>query len=109
MTTNLTVFGEHQLVTGMMTNLQNLVTSGSITSVVNRSDELMNRVFVTFANGRTLSIVRGPYSYGGKRGLFEIMPSESKDFDKEDQSDGTVLGWCSVDKVNHYILKLANL
>lgn len=78
------------------------------------SNEYINRVRVTFTNGYGLSIIRGDGTYGACDGLFEIAPVNLEDeldgslFDEDDQSDD-VLGWCDIDKVNHYMSKLAHL
>jgi len=84
-----------------------------VESVVDRSDASTNRIRVRFRNGLTLSVIRGPYTYGGSMGLFEIavidqdgefMPSL---FDEKDSGDD-VLGHCSPEKVLYYLEKVAN-
>ncbi len=85
-----------------------------IESVVDMSDSIMNRVRVNFKNGYGLSIIRGEYSYGGGDGLFEIAPInkdgelDGRLFD-DDESGDSVLGYCDINKLNHYINKLGNI
>jgi len=85
---------------------------GVVTSVSNSLYENIQRASVAFSNGYTLSIIRGQYSHGGSEGLYEIAiinPNNEMDgslFDEEDQGDD-VLGWCTEDKVMHYINKIA--
>jgi hypothetical protein len=74
----------------------------------------MNRARIKFKNGYQLSVVQGDYSYGGDDNLFEIAPFTKEGsmtdelFDEEDSGD-TVLGYCDIEKVNHYILKISSL
>ena len=82
-----------------------LATTEYIDRIENNSDANMTRARVYFKNGQELSIIRGPYSFGGDEGLFEIMPSDESVFDEGDDSD-TVLGYLSPDRVNYYIRKL---
>lgn len=77
-----------------------------IASIEDNSDDFMKRVFITFTNGNTLSIIRGRFSYGGKSGLFEIMPNDPLLFDKKDRHND-VLGFLSYEDVNYYINKIA--
>jgi len=43
-----------------------------IVSVEDQSDELFQRLRVTFRNGYGASVIRGTYSQGGDVGLFEV-------------------------------------
>lgn len=90
----------------MVFNMINeLVPTEHILSATDNSDELMSRVKVKFKNGRSLSVIRGRYSYGGPQGLFEIMPSHPEVFDDEDLGD-EVLGYLTIERVNYYIKKI---
>lgn len=85
-----------------------------IARTIDNSDPYMNRVRVEFTNGYVLSIVRGDYSYGGDDGLFEIALINQQQeldgslFDEGDRVDD-VLGYCDLEKINHYVRKLAYL
>lgn len=78
------------------------------------SHSLAQRVRVTFTNGYALSIIQGPYSYGGPEGLYEIAPInkslelDGSLFDEEDLGDD-VLGYCTLERVRYYMNKLAQL
>ncbi|MDD1626887.1 MAG: hypothetical protein LUQ26_05340 [Methylococcaceae bacterium] len=82
-----------------------------IETVKDDSDDSYKRIRIHFKNGMQLSVVRGPYSYGGEQGLFEIAALDRNDdwfpelWDEEDAGD-CVLGYCDIDKVNHYIQRL---
>ena len=77
-------------------------------------DSYVARARVIFKNGYQLSIIRGPFTYGAELGLFEIAIMNSQDqrlahlWDEEDGED-TVCGYCSVEKVHHYIRKISQL
>lgn len=82
-----------------------------IERVEDKSCPYMKRAKVYFKNGRSLSVIQGKGSYGGDAGLFEIAPYSSDgemdgDLFDDDDKGYSVLGWCDVAKVNHYIAKL---
>ena len=95
-------------------NESGLVITDNVIDVKDTSDAFTKRVRVYFKNGLSLSVVRGSWTYGGDRGLFEIAP-----FNKDKEMDGNlldgecrgddVLGYCDVDKVNHYIAKIGKI
>ena len=82
--------------------------------VSDNSTENSTRAVIVFKNGHSLSIIRDPDSMGGTQGLFEIAPIDPNGsvtgdlFDKADRCFG-VLGWCDLNKINHYILKIADI
>lgn len=90
-------------------DLDDLLGRDFIKTVKNTSDSIMNRVRIYFKNGRELSLVQGPYSFGGPDGLFEIMligkDGDPDLFDKEDQGD-SVCGYLSKERVEYYISKI---
>jgi hypothetical protein len=72
------------------------------------------RIRITFLNNNlSLSVVKVPHTYGGTSGLYEIAILNDKGgfvsewFDDEDQSGDDVLGWCTEEKVLHYVNKLS--
>ena len=85
-----------------------------IERVENCSEFYCARARVVFKNGYQLSIIRGPFTYGAELGLFEIAIMDSQDqmlahlWDEEDGED-TVCGYCSAEKVHHYIRKISQL
>ncbi len=87
-----------------------LLCAGTIASVDNNSDEnlKMQRARVHFKNGHSLSIIRGPNSYGGEDGLFEIMPSDESFLDEEHSGD-SVCGYLTAEQVERYIRKIGEM
>lgn len=100
-----------------------ILKKGLISEVIDNSEHFenaprysMNRVLINFTNGYSLSVIRGFYSYGGEKGLFEIAS-----FDKKGEMDGTllfdhdhyacddVMGNLTVGEVNKYIEKISLL
>ncbi len=79
-----------------------------IATITGDSSGAINRVFITFHNGHTLSIVRGYGTYGHEKGLFEIMPSDHSVFKAEHRGD-TVAGFLTHDDLAYYIAKLGDL
>lgn len=77
-------------------------------------DISMARMRIIFFNNYELSVIRGTLSYGGDQGLFEIAAFNSLGdmddslFDKEEQG-GTVLGHCSIERVQYYINKIGSI
>ena len=80
----------------------------NVKSVKNRSDSFMDRVLVIFNNGQTMSIICGECSYGGDKGLFEIMVSDNMIYGEEYENHG-VVGHLTAAQVMIYIEKLGNL
>jgi hypothetical protein len=84
-----------------------------IKGVEDKSDEMMNRALIEFKNGLKLSIINGPFAYGGSTS-FEIAPMTNENewmpeaFDEEDKGN-EVLGYCNVEKVKHYINKIGSI
>lgn len=66
---------------------QNEAQELGIVSIVDNSNAMLKRAYITFKNGYRLSVIRGRNSYGGDQGLFEIAP-----FDKNGNMDGGILG-----------------
>ena len=78
-----------------------------IADIKDKSDEWMDRVFINFKNGHSISIIRGEYSYGGRKGLFEIMPSDAGAVGCRIGDE--VKGYLTADEVVHNSLILAKL
>lgn len=96
-----------EMATMLMTqNAIDITCMYGIMSVEDLSDSHMHRAYITFNNGHSLSVIQGQYSYGGKDGLFEIMPSDSNLFDDNDSGD-SVCGYLTAERVKYYIKKIA--
>lgn len=97
-----------------MQSIKQLAKTDTVHSWMDNSDPNMKRLRIRFKNGYGLSVIQGEHSYGGDRGLFEIAPVNSEGkldgslLDPKDQGDD-VLGYCTVEDVHRYIVKLGNL
>jgi len=72
--------------------------------------ELNAQVIATFPNGYGASIVRGPYTYGGNEGLFELAVLDRHGhltYDTPITSD--VEGWLTVEDVFNLLLRIQAL
>ena len=67
-----------------------------VIGVEDLTNELGNRIRLKFQNGYELSIIQGPYTYGGSEGLYEIAI-----FDETGVFEETILG----DQVKGYLTK----
>lgn len=83
--------------------------SDRVTSVNDTSSNSMDRLHVTFANGYTISIIRGEYSYGGRDGLFEIAIMVDGEITYETPIANNVIGWLTTDGVASYAREVASL
>jgi len=89
------------------------ITLQQIDYAEDKSSMGMNRVKMHFKNGYALSIIHGSFAYCDGE-TFEIAPFNKNDeldgrlFDEDDRGDD-VLGYCTLEKVSHYIKKLAYL
>jgi len=99
----------------ILSHIKGPINLGLIKSIRNNSNEknpsneyYIARVFIEFNNGHNVSVIRGQHTYGGDRGLFEIMPDNPDVFDEGDRYD-TVLGHLSHERVTYYINKIGNM
>lgn len=86
--------------------------SMNIIDAEDRSSDGIDRVRLSFKSGHKLSVVRGPWTYGGDEGLYEIAPYNTSGgmdgavlgFDGDD-----VLGYLTVENVKEKILEMSKL
>ena len=103
-------FGPASVASGLDTDIIN-----QIAKIENRSDPYISRLRIYFKNGFQLSVIQGAYTYGSESNLFEIAImdwyGEMSDllWDEEDDRGDTVCGFCSVEKVYHYMKKISRL
>lgn len=64
---------------------------------------------VDFPNGYTASIVRGPYTYGGDRGLYEIACIYNGEIVYDTPFSGDVRGYLTKDDVTTGLRDIFNL
>jgi len=65
---------------------------------------------IQFENGYGASVVKGPYTYGGNNGLYELAVLDSEGhvtYDTPITND--VIGYLSVPEVNEYLIKIQEL
>jgi hypothetical protein len=65
---------------------------------------------IQFDNGYGASVVKGPYTYGGKDGLYEMAVLDNNGnltYDTPITND--VIGYLSEDEVNDYLTKIQEL
>ena len=96
----------------LVETLVDAATLMSVASIQDRSDRDMDRVLITFSSGLGVSVIRGPGSYGGSSGLFEVAVYLNDNivevlFDDNTGSTPDVRGWLSVSDVNEYMRKAA--
>lgn len=90
-------------------------THDKIAIVEDNTSHGTNRALVKFTNGLRLSIVSGFGAYSREKGTFEIAIMNNKGeftpelFDDDDKNGEDVCGWCSTEKVKHYIQKISNI
>jgi hypothetical protein len=91
----------------------NIEFSDDIEFVADMSDPWIKRVRVFFKNGFQLSIINSSVAYCKDSYPFEIAIMNRDGcfvpylFDEGENGDD-VLGYCSIEKVNHYIKKIGN-
>jgi hypothetical protein len=69
-----------------------------------------SRAYMIFDNGYGVSVVRGPYSYGGKLGLYELAVLDSDGYicyDTPITSD--VIGFLKPEDVSKYMIEIQEL
>jgi hypothetical protein len=83
-----------------------------IKSISKHNFRSITQLVVRLKNGRGVSIIRGPGTYGSSEGLFELAFLDSADEITENPFDpegGTVIGWLDGPAVEHEIRMLAAL
>jgi hypothetical protein len=64
----------------------------------------------SFPNGHGASVIRGPHSYGGSSGKWELAVLDATgELDYSTPITSDVLGWLSVDEVREVLRKIAEL
>jgi len=73
-------------------------------------DKLWNRSYMIFDNGYGVSVVRGPHSYGGQSGLYELAVLDTDGFiTYETHITDDVLGFLTPDDVTHHMIEIQEL
>lgn len=85
-----------------------------IGSIKDMSDAFMKRMLITFKNGFQLSVITGQGAYVSESAPYEIAPFDCEGnmdgdlFDEDDKGDD-VCGYCTPEKVLHYIKKIGRM
>lgn len=64
---------------------------------------------VSFANGYGASIVRGPYTYGGREGLYELAVISNDKIDYTTPITDDVEGWLTPERVMEILAQIEAL
>jgi hypothetical protein len=79
-------------------------------------DEIMygdlewSRTYMMFDNGYGVSVVRGPYSYGGKLGLYELAVLDGDGYiTYETPITSDVIGFLKPEDVSKYMIEIQEL
>jgi hypothetical protein len=69
-----------------------------------------SRSYMMFDNGYGVSVVRGPHSYGGKLGLYELAVLDSDGFiTYETPITSDVIGFLKPEDVSKYMIEIQEL
>jgi hypothetical protein len=73
-------------------------------------DKVWSRSYMIFDNGYGVSVVRGPHSYGGQKGLYELAVLDTDGFiTYETHITDDVLGFLTPDDVTHHMIEIQEL
>lgn len=75
----------------------------------NTSEGPLKRLEYNFPNGYGASVIRGPHSYGGKAGLYELAVLLNGDLCYTTSITSDVLGWLTATDVGKLINEIAAL
>lgn len=63
----------------------------------------------TFPNGYAVSVIQGPHTYGGERGLFECAVVHSGKLIYDTPVCNDVDGWLNPEQVSNFMQRVADL
>ena len=73
-------------------------------------DKVWSRSYMIFDNGYGISVVRGPHSYGGKLGLYEIAVLDNDGFiTYETPITSDVIGFLKPEDVTNHMIEIQEL
>ena len=73
-------------------------------------DKVWSRSYMIFDNGYGVSVVRGPHSYGGQRGLYELAVLDKDGFiTYETPITSDVIGFLKPEDVTKYMIEIQQL
>lgn len=73
-------------------------------------DKIWSRSYMIFDNGYGVSVIRGPHSYGGQRGLYELAVLGTDGFiTYETPITSDVIGFLKPEDVTKYMIQIQQL
>jgi len=73
-------------------------------------DKVWSRSYMIFDNGYGVSVVRGPHSYGGQRGLYELAVLDKDGFiTYETPITSDVIGFLKPEDVTKHMIEIQKL
>lgn len=73
-------------------------------------DKVWSRSYMIFDNGYGISVIRGPYSYGGQRGLYELAVLDRDGLiTYETPVTSDVIGYLKPEDVTRYMIEIQQL
>ena len=73
-------------------------------------DKVWHRSYMIFDNGYGVSVVRGPHSYGGQRGLYELAVLDKDGFiTYETPITSDVIGFLKPEDVTKHMIEIQQL
>ena len=77
---------------------------------VMHSGKVWSRSYMIFDNGYGVSVVRGPHSYGGQKGLYELAVLDSDgDVCYDTPITNDVIGFLKPEDVTRYMIEIQQL
>ena len=73
-------------------------------------DKVWSRSYMIFENGYGVSVIRGPHSYGGQRGLYELAVLDKDGFiTYETPVTSDVIGFLKPEDVTKHMIEIQQL
>jgi hypothetical protein len=74
------------------------------------SDKVWSRSYMIFDNGYGISVIRGPHSYGGQKGLYELAVLDKDGFiTYETPITSDVIGFLKPEDVTKHMIEIQEL
>lgn len=85
------------------------VTLPEFVSMSDLSDAYTKCVRIEFPNGYEASVIQGEFTYGGKRGLFEVAVIKDENIQYDTPLGPDVLGYLTKEEMVNTLWKIASL
>lgn len=81
--------------------------------IIRQEKDVADQILVFFDNGYGVSIIWGPYAYGGEKGLFELAvivgDESSYDLCYDTPVTSDVIGWLTIEQATEIALQVQQL